>query len=243
MKTMTTAKMSRGPGAISLAAVMVLLVAISLMWACGSDTPTGPPERDRSDDDGEFEIDMDDIDGFEEGEEYSRPDYRVRRNPFRPDSDVLAFEEEDDDDDSIRRTEPLEQYTLSSLDLVTIISETTVPRAMFIDPSGLGHFAKEGDRIGQNDGVIRSIRSNEVEIDEGGGAGEGGSSVTVAMTETDLRSGSRDELSEEELERYRELMGTEEGREALEQMAGSDDGSTDEAADDDDRFPGLRPPE
>lgn len=229
-----------------LVGMMALMMAAPLVIACGDDLPGPPPDRDRrggSDTDEVAEVDFDEYDDFEEAEEYSRPDYPVRRNPFRPNVDVLGTQEEEESEDQMRPVEPLEQYGLNSLSLVTIISETTVPKAMFVDPSGYGHFAKEGDRIGRNNGVIQNIRQNEVEIREGD---ERGSSVTVRMRERELGTGD-ESLSEEEQEALRRLLETEGGREALErsyrEMAESErDQSTREVPAEDGRFPGLAPP-
>ena len=127
--------------------------------------------------------------------------------------------------------EPLEQHSLDELDLVTIISQTAVPRAMFVDPEGMGHFAMEGDRIGDAGGIVRDIRPDEVEVREG----DNGASVTVQLRERDIETPTDDELTEEERRMLEELLGTEEGREALgEEFADTDD---------DERFPGLTPPE
>lgn len=227
------------PEAIALVAMLLVL---PIMWGCTPDVETGPPQRDRGgDDEVGLDIEVDDFGEFEEVDEYSRPDYPVRRNPFRPDSDVLAVEEEEEVDDDLRPLEPLERHALSSLDLVTIISETTVPRAMFIDPGGLGHFAKEGDRIGRNSGVIRTIRSNEVEVQEGGTQG---TTVTVQLRERELRmDDDEDGLSEAEQEMLRRLLEDDEAREALEEEMTQDGAASAEEPARDERFPGLMPPE
>lgn len=223
-----------------LAGALAVMMALPLLWGC-PDVTTEPPDRPSSDDDEvEFDIDVDSLAQFEEVDEYSRPDYPVRRNPFRPDSDVLSDDDDERVDDEVRATDPLEQYALSSLALVTIISETTVPKAMFIDPEGLGHFAKEGDRIGRNSGVIRSIRSNEVEVQEGGI--DSGSTVTVALRERELTMDDQDGLTEEEREMLQRLLESDEGREALEDGFGADEQDAQQGMADE-RFPGLQPPE
>ncbi len=223
-------------------ALMVVLMSLPVVWGCPPDVQTETPQRDRDgDDEVGLDIDVDDFAEFEEVDEYSRPDYPVRRNPFRPDSDVLAVEDDEETDDDLRPTEPLERYALSALDLVTIISETTVPKAMFVDPSGLGHFAKEGDRIGENDGVIRTIRSNEVEVQEGG---QTGTILTVEMRERDPVASSQDDgLTEAERETLRRLLESEEGREALEGEFAGDESAQQRDDTGDERFPGLLPPE
>jgi hypothetical protein len=108
-----------------------------------------------------------------------------------------------------------------------------------VDPSGFGHFAKEGDRIGRNSGVIRSIRQNEVEIREGD---ERGSVIVVRMRERELRTADEG-LSEQQREALRRLLGTDEGQELLQQMGGPPPGTGERPPRaQDSRFPDLSPP-
>ena len=98
------------------------------------------------------------------GEEYKRPEFpgQARRDPFVFEPPQRRVGEDDEEDD--RQKEPLENYNLSSLKLIAIVTGTAVPTAMFTDNSNFGHMAKEGDRIGKDGGRITDIRSNEVEI-------------------------------------------------------------------------------
>lgn len=155
----------------------------------------------------------------EEGE-YQRPDYpeNLRRNPFQPVPDVIApvgvvVSEEK------RPVEPLEQYSIGQLELVAVISETAVPKAMFIDPDGFGHVIKEGDRIGRSGGVITDIRDNEVDVQETSGEDENAKSTvrTIRLRDTEIRSDDEggEDLSEAEREALERLMKTDEGRDAL----------------------------
>jgi Tfp pilus assembly protein PilP len=155
----------------------------------------------------------------EEGE-YQRPDYpeNLRRNPFQPVPDVIApvgvavtVEK--------RPVEPLEQYSIGQLELVAVISETAVPKAMFIDPDGFGHVIKEGDRIGRSGGIITDIRDNEVDVQETSGEDENAQSSVrvIRLRDFEIRSdeGDGEELSEAEREALERLMKTDEGRDAL----------------------------
>lgn len=226
--------------------LLVLLLAGPILPACGDDTVTGPPQRPRRDRTSTSDAAQEalaNLQGFEEAEEYSRPDYPVRRNPFQPDIQVLGVNEDKVDPQQLRPVEPLEEYALSSLRLVTIISETTVPKAMFVDPTGFGHFAKEGDRIGRNNGIIRNIRQNEVEIREGD---EQGSMITVRMREGELRQDD-DSLSEEEQEALRRLLQSEGGRQALQRsLQGTEESQHAQGGAEpvrqDERFSGIAPP-
>ncbi|TXD34357.1 pilus assembly protein PilP [Lujinxingia vulgaris] len=238
--------------------IIAALIAISApsMVACGGDdTASGvPPEllerrkkraerQKQAEDSPAAEAELQ-VAAFDPAEEYQRPDYPVRRNPFQPDLDVLQPEPAAVDD-SVRPLEPLEEFPLSSLNLVAVISETAVPRAMFVDPNGLGHFVKEGDRIGRNSGVVRVIRDNEVEIREGG-ADESGAVVTVRLRDQQLRV-AESGLTPEEREALQRLLESEEGREAIERSyrdmapGASATESANESASDT-RFPGLAPP-
>lgn len=213
---------------IAVAPIGVVMVSALLLWGCPEELEEGQLEPDQPDSQPVEQVDFDVV-GFDDDEGYSRPSYAGQRNPFRPDVDVLGLDEEDDQIDEVRPTEPLERYAIDSLELVTIISQTAVPRAMFVDPTGMGHFAIEGDRIGDAGGVIRDIRSNEVVIEDGDGA----ATTTVELQERRIETQDDDELTEEERRALERLLGTEEGREALgEQMDETDR-----------RFPGLAPPE
>ncbi len=155
----------------------------------------------------------------EEEKPYERPEYpeNLGRNPFALDVEtvmpsVVAKVEEE------RPVEPLEQFTLSQLTLIGVISETAVPKAMFVDSDGFGHVVKEGDRIGRQGGIITDIRDNEVDIQEGGAENtQAPSSVrTLRLSDTEIRNSSDDnELSDAERQALDRLMKSEEGREKL----------------------------
>ena len=93
--------------------------------------------------------------------EYKRPEFpQGRRDPFvfEPPPATVADEQED------YRKGPLEHFEVARLKLIAIVTGTAVPKAMFVDDTGFGHLAKEGDRIGRGGGKITAIRDNEVEI-------------------------------------------------------------------------------
>lgn len=153
-----------------------------------------------------------------EADDYQRPEYPQgqRRNPFQPDIDVIVPAETGESTEE-ERLEPLQRFQLSELELVAIISEIAVPKAMFIDPEGFGHVLKEGDRIGRNSGVLSDIRDNEVEITETTGEDGGQTRLrTMKLREVELSMGSESALSEEERAALDKLLQTEEGRRALE---------------------------
>lgn len=237
MELMRSEETLKGPAIPGMVAVAMAVAALSL--GCPDDVADTDLEADDAD---EVEVDVDvDVDldePFAEQTDYSRPDYAEPRNPFEPDDEVFSVDEVDELDDGVERAlGPLEQYAIASLDLVTIISETAVPRAMFVDPTGMGHFAMEGDRIGEEGGVVSDIRPNEVEIEYGD---DRTSRTTVELREREIRTARADELTEEEREVLRRLMDDEEARRAVEEEFASDEAP--DAEEFDERFPGLAPP-
>jgi Tfp pilus assembly protein PilP len=188
-----------------------------------------------------------------EDDEYQRPEYpnMARRNPFQPDVEVVKPAKPVEGED--RTLEPLEQFALGELELVAIISEVAVPKAMFVDPDGFGHVLKEGDRIGRNSGVLSDIRDNEVEITETTGDDGGQTRLRkVKLREVELSAGDDASLSEEERQALEKLLETEEGRKALERQyrdmalgasavdeEGSEQNTTETSRK---NFPGIRPP-
>lgn len=187
-------------------------------------------------------------------EEYQRPEYpnMARRNPFQPDLEVVQPANVPTEGDE-RSLEPLERFAIGELELVAIISEVAVPKAMFIDPEGFGHVLKEGDRIGRNSGVISDIRDNEVEVTESAGEDEGQTRLrAIKLREVELTVGDGGALSEEEKAALEKLLSTEEGRKAVERQyrdmalgasTVEGEGSTQQQGQKPpSRFPGVRPP-
>lgn len=181
--------------------VVVLALVAPLMWGC-PDGVDAPPPSGVDEPELELAVTVEDVRALRESrDEYHRPDRQQPRDPFRPDLSVLGIDFEDEvvDEETDERHEPLVRYPLSSLELVAVISETATPRAMFIGPSGDGHFALEGMEIGQNGGRIISIRSGdlhypaEVDVDKGEAGVE-----TVALSERRIRPArDEDDLAEE----------------------------------------------
>lgn len=157
--------------------------------------------------------------------DYERPDYpgRIRRNPFLPDLSIVTPVSTVARGD-LRPKEPLEEYSLSQLSLVAIISETTIPKAMFIDPKGFGHVLKEGDRLGLSGGVISDIRDNEVEVREVSEGAMAETRLTTLKLRSDQLTQRDDEsLSEEEREALRRLLDSEQGRKAVRETLAKDE--------------------
>jgi type IV pilus assembly protein PilP len=82
-----------------------------------------------------------------------------RRDPFRPPRTTSASMTGE------ART-PLERYEIGQLRLVAIIYDTTEPRAVVEDDSGLGYIVKVGTRVGPNGGQVRGIERGRVIVRE-----------------------------------------------------------------------------
>lgn len=183
--------------------------------------------------------------------EYERPEYpgNTRRNPFLPDPEVMQPKQQVTDGE-VRPLEPLEQYSISALELVAIISETAVPKAMFVDPDGFGHVVKEGDRIGRNGGQITDIRDNEVEVRETTDEDDSQTRLkTIELRTEQLQARDESGISDEEREALRRLLESDEGQRALDEVRRSNapganaserEGGGSESSDG--RFGGIRPP-
>lgn len=231
------------------------VLALSL-GGCGmfDDTPSqGPPPR-KAKVEKEAKVQAEtELKPIAVGGDYQRPEYPGRRrNPFQPDPDVFqpaqtAIVGE------IRPLEPLEEFSLSQLTLVALISETSIPMAMFVDSEGLGHVVKEGDRIGRNGGVIVSIRDNEVEVREGSEDVEqfGGSVTTLRLRDLELATGDGEGLSAQDRLTLERLLQSEQGRQAIEELRGGEQQSAGESPapgvsssrpQGDARFQGTAPP-
>lgn len=177
-------------------------------------------------------------------EEYERPEYpnSVRRNPFLPDLEVVRPQKQLAEG-TIRPLEPLEQYGLGQLDLVAIISEVAVPKAMFLDPEGFGHVVKEGDRVGENGGTITDIRDNQVEVREITDEEESQTRLTTIELRTRDLDVDDDELSDEERDALKRLLQSDEGRKALEGLSSEASSEGGSRRTRDERFKGLSPPD
>lgn len=212
-----------------LLALLLACGSVSL-GACQPEVADGTPDEDQeASDEGDGdqaakpppEAAKEEESAEEEEEEYERPDYpaSIRRNPFEPDRDVIEPERTLEDEEDDRSRDPLEKYGLGELDLVVIISEVAVPKAMFVDPEGFGHVIAEGDRIGAGGGVVADIRDNEVDVRESSDD-EDANVTTIELRDRELADSDDDELSEEERDSLQRLLQSEEGQRALQEAEG-----------------------
>ncbi len=179
-------------------------------------------------------------------------DRERRRNPFAAATEFQQTDDDDSDDDgeSSERSGPLRRYSYEKYRLAGLISETTVPKAMFIAPDRVGHLVKRGDRIGKEGGVVQDIRDNAVEL-ELPPQGEQGRSrtVTVELREAELPDEEQQEgLSDEEQDALQRLLESEQGREQIRErfQEGSEEQQQDRGGGGgggESGFDGLEPPE
>lgn len=241
-------------------ALLALILAFALsgsgceLLGLGGDTTTQDQTQNQQADKGQQEANQAQQEAetadAEPEEEYERPEYpgNTRRNPFMPDPEVMKPKQQVSEGE-VRPLEPLEQYALSALELVAIISETAVPKAMFVDPDGFGHVVKEGDRIGRNGGQITDIRDNEVEVRETTDAEDSQTRLkTVELRTQELEVRDDSGLTDAEREALRKLLETDEGRKAIEDSyrdrAPGANASEQQSggSGSDGRFGGIRPP-
>jgi type IV pilus assembly protein PilP len=86
-----------------------------------------------------------------------------KRDPFRPYVQPL------DGPAATSQRTPLQQYELSQLRLVAIVSDQHDPRetrAVVEDSSGLGYIIRMGTPIGRNNGRVTAIERNRVVVEE-----------------------------------------------------------------------------
>ncbi len=82
------------------------------------------------------------------------------RDPFRP------FTVEARPKKSGTPKTPLQQYDIGALTLVAIIWDTANPKAMVEDATGLGYTISIGTPIGRLGGVVKTIESDRVIVEE-----------------------------------------------------------------------------
>jgi Tfp pilus assembly protein PilP len=208
--------------ALSVSVSMSLTGCEALGLSDGQPAQNSPPPKKASKKAPKKEADAKAKEKAADSKEYERPVYpeNVRRNPFQPEKEIIEPTVTENSDE-VRPLEPLEQFDINRLSLVAIISSVVVPKAMFVDPNGVGHIVKERDRIGSQGAVIIDIRENEVDIQESSGEEGAGSRVrTIKLATDELKASSEGELSQEEREALERLLGSEQGRKQLRDRLG-----------------------
>jgi Tfp pilus assembly protein PilP len=87
-------------------------------------------------------------------------DPSIHRDPFRPPNLTSAVA------DTGGPKTPLEGYEIGQLKLVGIVRDAGMVRAMVEDSAGLGYIVTSGTPIGSSGGIVRTIETRRVLIDE-----------------------------------------------------------------------------
>jgi type IV pilus assembly protein PilP len=85
----------------------------------------------------------------------------AKRDPFRPFTLDLRPEVPHD-----APLTPLQRYELPQLRVAAILLHTLPPRAMLEDNSGMGFIVTPGTPIGRNRGVVKTIESRRIVVEE-----------------------------------------------------------------------------
>lgn len=97
----------------------------------------------------------------------SKPTYTYKsigkRDPFRSLIQTVDTTEEDEEDGRVRS--PIEQYNVSQLKLIAVVSSTDNAYALVVVPDGKSYTVTEGMNIGLHDGIVKEIRSDQVVVE------------------------------------------------------------------------------
>ncbi len=156
-------------------------------------------------------------------EEYRRPETGgvPRRDPFffeppAPKEECRPGDPSCDDENA--KDYATSAFPIRSLRLVAIVSGSARPKAMFIDGTGLGHIVEVDDRVGSEGGVVRDIRTNEVEVQTSAGrddsgfadplgepdsnpdnAEESGTTIVIRLSDTELPPAESEESKDDDI--------------------------------------------
>lgn len=131
------------------------------------------------------------IDPIPDSPEYDRFAYQAHdlRDPFTPFKRApAAGQVQGPRPDLDRPKEPLEEFALDSLKMVGTLGEASGMTALVMDPNGVTHRVRPGNRLGQRDGRLITVEGGrmilvELTPDGAGGWEEVQAVVTLAETE------------------------------------------------------------
>lgn len=84
------------------------------------------------------------------------------RDPFMPRIELLKKEEVVEE--RVQRNVKLDQYDISDLKLIGIITNIGDPRAMVTTPDGMGHVLRRGDYVGRADNVSQMSQGSGIQV-------------------------------------------------------------------------------
>lgn len=96
-------------------------------------------------------------------------DFSKRKDPFKPAVVVKAtplISEENAKKSRKVDVLPIHSFDIDKFTLIGVITGGKQNQAMVVDPNKKGYVLKEGMKIGNNDGVVKSITTSGVKIEE-----------------------------------------------------------------------------
>lgn len=85
-----------------------------------------------------------------------------KRDPFKPFYDTRSAAKSTVDENAV----PLQRWDVDKFILSGVIWNTSVPRALLIDPEGTGHVIQMGTYVGRNWGKVTSISDQAIVVTE-----------------------------------------------------------------------------
>lgn len=85
-----------------------------------------------------------------------------KRDPFKPFYDTRSVTKSTVDENAV----PLQRWDVDKFILSGVIWNTSVPRALLIDPNGTGHVIQMGTYVGRNWGKVTSISDQAIVVTE-----------------------------------------------------------------------------
>ncbi len=96
-------------------------------------------------------------------------DFTNRRDPFRPFIQVPSSKQDASGKPSkgrLRDALPIQSFDTEKFRITGIITGVKENSALVMDPTGKGYVIKEGMQIGNNDGRVKKVTPNSIEVEE-----------------------------------------------------------------------------
>jgi type IV pilus assembly protein PilP len=96
-------------------------------------------------------------------------DFTNRRDPFKPFIQVPTAQQGAAGKSSKRRLSdplPIQSYDTEKFRITGIVTGLKQNSALVMDPAGKGYVIREGMQIGNNDGYVKKVTTNSIEVEE-----------------------------------------------------------------------------
>jgi len=95
-------------------------------------------------------------------------DFSGKKDPFKPDVALkqVTAPSSDNFKKVLQGGLPIHSFDVSQFKLIGIITTSKENKAMVVDPNGKGYVLKPGMTIGKNDGRVKAINNNGVDVVE-----------------------------------------------------------------------------